>query len=774
MQLRLHAPGDDLRRVVAVDLAHLAVDKVLQLPVGVFDLRREEPVRQQLYVLAHAGDGVGVLHHGLVALAPAEVGELLQHLVRGAEIERVLAVGVGEFLGRQQYAAVYLVLRVQEVHVAGGDEGLFQLVRKAHDAPVERAQPLLVAHRPVFHQETVVGEGHYLKVVVEGGDAPQLLRLRAAQHGVEHLARLAGGADEQPLAVLFQQAAGDDGVALVVLEVAGGDELVEVLQPHLVAHEQRDVPHAAVLSPAQAAERAVDVADALHALLPEHGDEAAHHARHHLRVVIRAVVVELGQAQVLGDDVQLVPPQFRQQPAGDGQRVQHHGLETYAVPAAGRGHEAGVEGGVVGDDGPPAHEVEEGAHGLRLARRAGHVAVADAGEFRDVGRYGHAGIDEGAEFLACLAVFEDDGADLRQAVRLGGETGGLHVEGHELRVQPLVARAADGGALLHVVYVVALKAVEDLHAVFLAGLAHLGEGLRRAVVGDGHGLHPPGGRALDDLRRVAEGVQRRIAGVEVQLHALFLRRVRPRGEFAQLDAQRLQHHVVVELVEGDAPAHRQVLPGLDALEGGEGGGVRRGVKEFGDAHAARVVRHVKADDGGAALLYLAVVDGEHLAAHGDGAALQRQLAHVRALGLLQRAAEEQLLTAGGSRRALRRLLREARGDVDGGEAVLLTQTGGQMAQLRRRGARGEARFDVHRAAGGVHQHLQRQRVVQTTAARAQHLAAGEHLQEGHAAHWPASLSISSSSASQRRSSLTLPMIWPFLKSRPQPRPPATP
>ena len=131
VQLRLHALGDDRGRVLAVELVHTAVDQVLELAVGVLYLRREEPVGQELYLLAHVRNRVRVRHDGLVGRLLAEVGELLEHLRRRAEIERVRPVGVGELLRREQDAAVNLVARVEEVHVARGDYGPAQLAREA-------------------------------------------------------------------------------------------------------------------------------------------------------------------------------------------------------------------------------------------------------------------------------------------------------------------------------------------------------------------------------------------------------------------------------------------------------------------------------------------------------------------------------------------------------------------------------------------------------------------------------------------------------------------
>ena len=656
------------------------------------------------------------------------------------------------------------------MHVAGRDQRLFQLGGEARHAAVEVAQALVVAHRAVFHEEAVVRDGHDLYVVVERGYLLELRVRRAAQHGVEHLARLAGGAYEQPLAVPLQQAARDYRVAVVVLEVGGGDELVEVLEAHLVAHQQADVPHLARARARELAQHAVYVRDALRAVALQHGDELLHHARDDLGVVKGTVVVEGGQAQVLADDIQLVALELRQQALGEHQRVEHHGLEVYAAPLAGGGHEAGVEASVVRDYGPVAHEVEEGAHGLRLARRPGDVAVADAGELRDVRGYGHLRVHEGAELVAHLAALEEHRADLGQAVRHRGEARGLHVEGDELAVEQAVALAAHGGALLHVVYVVALYAVEYLDAVLLPRLAHLGEGLGRAVVGDGYGLVTPGGGALHGLRRVGQRVERRVAGVEVELHALFLGGVRAQLGLGLDYRVGLDDHVVVELVVRRPAADYERRAGLYLAEDG---GVLALVEEFVDADAAGVVGHVKAEHRGAALLNLAVVDGKDLALDDDGAALEVERGHLHRLGLLERLAEEH---AGGAALALRPLAGVVRGDAHGGEAELLAELVLEPAQLRRGGGAGEAGLYLHRPLRAVDHDGADLGLVEAAAHVAQRGAVREDLEEAYAAraHSPSPLSMSSMSAEQSSLSGTLRTISPFLKSRPQPLPPATP
>ena len=70
-----------------------------------------------------------------------------------------------------------------------------------------------------------------------------------------------------------------------------------------------------------------------------------------------------------------------------------------------------------------ANKVQKRAHGLRLARRAVHVAVGDAGELHDLRRDGHAGIDERLKALRHDAIFHAHRADLGDAVNVAVQAG---------------------------------------------------------------------------------------------------------------------------------------------------------------------------------------------------------------------------------------------------------------------------------------------------------------------------------------------------------------
>lgn len=77
-----------------------------------------------------------------------------------------------------------------------------------------------------------------------------------------------------------------------------------------------------------------------------------------------------------------------------------------------------IKGGVVRHEREIANKIQKRAHGLRLARRAVHVAVGDAGELHDLRRNGHAGIDERLKALCHDAIFHAHRADLGDAVNV--------------------------------------------------------------------------------------------------------------------------------------------------------------------------------------------------------------------------------------------------------------------------------------------------------------------------------------------------------------------
>ena len=98
--------------------------------------------------------------------------------------------------------AIYLVLRLLEVDIACGAHGLAQLLAQADDDAVELPQFLLRLYLAVTEHKGVVAQGLDLQIVVERGNALQLCPILMISDGAEQLARFAGRADNETLAML--------------------------------------------------------------------------------------------------------------------------------------------------------------------------------------------------------------------------------------------------------------------------------------------------------------------------------------------------------------------------------------------------------------------------------------------------------------------------------------------------------------------------------------------------------------------------------------------
>ena len=93
------------------------------------------------------------------------------------------------------------------MHVSGGAHRDVQLLAQLDDFAVQLAQPLVVGHRALAHEELVVADGLHLEIVVEFRDFLQRLVALSRQHGAEQLAGFAGAAHDQSLAIALDDAA---------------------------------------------------------------------------------------------------------------------------------------------------------------------------------------------------------------------------------------------------------------------------------------------------------------------------------------------------------------------------------------------------------------------------------------------------------------------------------------------------------------------------------------------------------------------------------------
>ena len=569
-----------------------------------------------------------------------------------------------------------LVLGVQEVNVSGGDHRLAQFLAQPDDLPVVLPE-VFIGFGFVFfvcQHEAVVRQRLDFQKVVKGRNAFQLVVAFPVENGLKQLARFAGRTDDQPLPQLKNVGLGHPGHPAEVLQIGIGNQVVQVAQTDLVLGKNNDVPCLPISDAAAGTQMGhgrvdgLQVVDVMLLFQLDHElrhDEAAGHG-----VVRRPVMVEVGQAQGIGDDVQLEFVQLGQKILRQNQGIRRGVMVVVAEALTFGADEAGVEVGIVGDQNPVADEIQKFGQNLFDFRCADKHFVGDAGQLHDFPFQRTLRVNEGLETVHFLTVFQHNSADLDDAVAAGGQAGSFQIEGDEFLIEGDVLLSVNHNAVVHVVYIISLTAVENLdilvgsgHLGLGGGLHGVGEGLGDAVVGDGDGLVTPCGRLLHGGGGVRQGVHVGHGGVQMQLHPLFPRgSVLPLGHGAGLHGVGLENHFALVSIFTQLALHPQDGTDLNVFQNGFG---LSGLHKAADTDGVGVVRHVEFHHVGVAFFQLLVVHSEDLALHDDGSHVQTQLLH-------------------GNGRALEGLAVE--GFAGGGGLVLLLRLsggdGGKLLNLR--------------------------------------------------------------------------------------------
>ena len=237
--------------------------------------------------------------------------------------------------------------------------------------------------------------------------------------------------------------------------------------------------------------------------------------------------------------------------------------------------------------------------------------------------------------------------------------------------------------------------------MLLARVPEIRERLRHAVVRDGDGLVAPAGRGLYGRRGVGQRVQRRIAGVQVELHALFARRVVLAQE-RRLESYGggLDGDVAVVAVEGHIAPDRQPVPDPDFLQDRP---VVVGTEVFRDLYAPGIVGDREAEHSGVVLGDLAAVLLENDAGDEDRAAFRGQIPYLRSGGGFGYFAEKRFALRRPALLLLRLFLRGLflMGEVGAyahiAQAVLLGKAVFQKGELPGRRRMGKGGLHVHGA-----------------------------------------------------------------------------
>ena len=279
------------------------------------------------------------------------------------------------------------VLRVKEVHIACRHDRLSEFLAEPDNRPVEAAQFFLVLGKPLVEHEAVVADGLNLQKVIEACDTLEFCPAFVVQDCLKQFARLAGRADNQALTPLQQFGLRHNGHALEVFEIAIGNQPVEIAQADGVFRKDDDVPRAAVedlAAGAQLLHARVDLLQRVQSLLLHHLEKAHEQIPAGDRVVGGAVMVEIRQAQRIGDNVELVLAKLRHQVLRQNERVDIRRVERQAELFARRRHEADVKIRVVRAQGAAADVFQEFRHCLGNIRLPGKHLVVDARQIDDL------------------------------------------------------------------------------------------------------------------------------------------------------------------------------------------------------------------------------------------------------------------------------------------------------------------------------------------------------------------------------------------------------
>lgn len=260
-------------------------------------------------------------------------------------------------------------------------------------------------------------------------------------------------------------------------------------------------------------------------------------------------MVEIRQTQCIGDNIQLILAEFRHQILRQNERVDIRRVERQAELFARRRHEADVKIRVVRAQGAAADVFQEFRHCLGNIRLPGKHLVVDARQIDDLWLQGPVRVDEGLERAENFIALHDGRADLNDRVMERGQAGRFQIERDVFPVKGEILLAVDGDAVVDVVDVVALAAVEDFNVLVrprdlgLGGSLHrVRERLRAAVIRNGDGAVAPAGCPLDGSAGIGQRVHGGHGRMQVQLDALFGIRIAALGRLDLFHGVRLKYH----------------------------------------------------------------------------------------------------------------------------------------------------------------------------------------------------------------------------------------
>ena len=247
-------------------------------------------------------------------------------------------------------------------------------------------------------------------------------------------------------------------------------------------------------------------------LFLQHLHEACHDQTTGERIITGTVMVKIGQTQCIGHNIQLEFTQLRQKILGKNQRISRSKLIFITQSLTLRTDKSGIKIRIVSDQ----HTVSDKFQKLRQYildfRRTDQHIVGNSGQIDDFPVQFALRIHKGLETLHFLPVFHNDRTDFDNSVRTGGKSGGFQIEGNELLIKGHIPTAMDNNAVIHIVDIVTLTAVQDFNGIICTGnlgstlpafycMQRIGKRLTAPMVSNSNGAVSPCCRLLDSCIR---------------------------------------------------------------------------------------------------------------------------------------------------------------------------------------------------------------------------------------------------------------------------------
>ena len=136
VQLPVQTVLHDLRKRISVHFVGFCETDILKILLGVFNDRRKFIRMDRRDLLDHIRDLVGIGNDHFFCFFTSQIGKFLQHFLRCTKVKRCLVICIGKSVSCHDNPAVNLILRIHEMHIAGGNYRLFELFAKFYDLPV--------------------------------------------------------------------------------------------------------------------------------------------------------------------------------------------------------------------------------------------------------------------------------------------------------------------------------------------------------------------------------------------------------------------------------------------------------------------------------------------------------------------------------------------------------------------------------------------------------------------------------------------------------------